>query len=181
MSAPARRLTSTGNDVRDRWRGRRAGLAVVAALVVGAVAATVSGVTDGRAVVVADPNGTVMARVPLGSERGFAMQYRNSLYGTLAREGFDVTDGGSFRLDDLSAEQLAVLEEYYAVDAAPERGTAGWWSAPPAYELELAELRVAATDLGQRTLLVAGQPPIELWRLVDDAAPTVVISIGEGR
>ena len=93
---------------------------MVAALVVGAVAATVSGASDGRAVVVSDPGGTVLARVPLATARDFEMQYRNSLYGTLAREGFDVTDGGSFRLHELSAEQLAVLEEYYAVDAAPE-------------------------------------------------------------
>ena len=130
---------------------------------------------------VTDPDGTVLARVPLAAARNFEMQYRNSLYGTLAREGFEVTDGDSFRLHELRAQQLAVLEEYYAVDAAPERGAADWWSAPPAYELELDELRVAATDLGQRTLLVSGQPPIELWRLADDAAPTVVISIEEGR
>jgi hypothetical protein len=165
--------------VKDRWRGRRAGLALVAAFVTAAVAATVSGTGDRRTVVVTDLDGTVLARVPLAIDGGFELRYRNSLYGTLAKERFVVMDEGSFRLEALAAEQLAVLEEYYAVNAAPQRGAHDWWTAPPAYELELDELRVAATDLGQRTLLVRGQPSLDLWRLVEDAAPTVTIFIEE--
>lgn len=154
---------------------------MVAALISAALAATVAGAGDRRSVVVTDPAGTVLARVPLATEGGFELRYRNSLYGTLAAELFVVTDENNIRLDSLAAEELAVLEEYYAVNAAPLRGVEDWWTAPPAYELELDELRVAATDLGQRTLRVTGQRSIALWRLVGDAQPTVIISIEEGR
>ncbi|HUF06394.1 MAG TPA: hypothetical protein VMP86_03285, partial [Candidatus Binatia bacterium] len=106
--------------------------------------------------------------------------YRNSLYGTLAEERFVTREDGRFALDRLSAEQLAVLEEYYAVETRPIATDHGWWHAPPAYELEVEELRVAATDLGRRTLLVDGRPPVDLWRLVSDSSPSIVISI-EGR
>lgn len=153
---------------------------MVAALTA-AAAATVVGADERRSVVVSDPGGTVLARVPLAADDAFSLGYRNSLYGTVAQERFDVIDARHFRLRELAAEQLAVLEEYYAVDVAPQRGPTDWWTAPPAQELVLDELRVSATDLGQRTLLVTGQPPHELWRLVEDEAPTVIISIEEGR
>ena len=153
---------------------------MVAALIAAAVAATVAGAGDRRSVVVTDPAGVVLARVPIATEGGFELRYRNSLYSTLAAERFVVIDEGGFRLDSLAAEELAVLEEYYAVNAAPLRGAEDWWTAPPAYKLELDDLRVAATDLGQRTLLVTGQPPVDLWRLVGDAQPTVIISIEGG-
>ncbi|CAN5183775.1 hypothetical protein BH23CHL9_BH23CHL9_13380 [soil metagenome] len=154
---------------------------MVAALVAAAVAATVVGAGDRGAIVVTDPAGSVLARVPLGTADGFSLRYRNSLYGTLAQEHFGLSDGGAFELRKLEAEQLAVLEEYYAVDTAPQRAEAGWWTAPPAYELELDELRVAATDLGQRALLVPGQPPLDLWPLVEDRAPSVIITVEQGR
>ncbi len=82
-----------------------------------------------------------------------------------------------FRLAELAAEQLAVLEEYYAVSEGPVRAAPGYWRAPPDDDLEFDRLTVAATDLGQRTLLVRGQPPLALWRLVEDAAPMVHITV----
>lgn len=47
----------------------------------------------------------------------------------------------------------------------------------PPLPVEERALLVAATDLGERTLLVDGASPLELWRLVDDAQPTVRIEL----
>jgi len=145
--------------------------------VLGAAALATTGTGDRGVVVVTEPSGNVLARVPLEGTDRFSLRYRNSLYGTLAQEHFTLSPGGRFELRELEAEQLAVLEEYYAINVAPERGESGWWTAPPAYELELGELRVAATDLGQRSLLVSGQPPLDLWPLVEDREPSVIITI----
>ena len=160
----------------DRGRGRHAGLAVVVALGVLLTAASLRAADHGplTTLVIRDGQGGVLARVPLAEDGAFTLRYRNSLYGTLADERF-VASGGRFELHELAARQLAVLEEYYAVSERPMRGAHGWWQAPPAYELGLDSLTVAATDLGQRTLLVAGRAPLELWRLVDDEAPSVVL------
>jgi hypothetical protein len=51
--------------------------------------------------------------------------------------------------------------------------------APPDAERPtvLGTLSIAATDLGERTLLVPGEPPLELWRLVGDGDPFVVLGI----
>lgn len=166
--------------MKDRWRGRRAGLAAVTVLLVGAAALSAAGTDAHGSVVVTDPTGRVLSRVPLNADSAFSLRYRNSLYGTLAEERFVTREDGRFALDRLSAEQLAVLEEYYAVETRPIAADDGWWRAPPAYELEVEELRVAATDLGRRTLLVDGRPPVDLWRLVSDSSPSIVISI-EGR
>jgi hypothetical protein len=121
-----------------------------------------------------------LATVPLAADRAFSLRYRNSLYGTLAEERFIVTGDGQLRLVELAADQLAVLEEYYAI-RAPARRDAGAggraWSADPAHVPVIAELRVAATDRGERTLLVAGQSPVDLTRFVTDAAPTVIVEL----
>lgn len=147
------------------------------AFVAGAAAITVAGAGDHGTVVVTDPDGRALARVPLGADGAFTLRYRNSLYGMLAAERFVALGTGGFALDALLAEQVAILEEYYAVDESPERAGSGWWTAPPPYELSLDELRVAATDLGRRTLVVDGQAPVELWRLVSDRAPSVLITV----
>jgi hypothetical protein len=154
-----------------------AGGLVAALLVAGVVAAMIQ---DPRsAITVRDADGALLASIPLADGQGFALQYRNSLYGTLAEERFDVTERGHVRLVDLAADQLAVLEEYYAVTQpavrAP-RGSRRRWVAEPAQAVELAELTIAATDLGERTLLVAGHSPVPLWELVD-ADPTVVLQV----
>ncbi|MGH2384825.1 MAG: hypothetical protein ACRDGB_07240 [Candidatus Limnocylindria bacterium] len=152
---------------------------MVAALLGTAAAATVLEADADRTVAVTDTDGRILARVPLEAEGIFSLRYRNSLYGTEALERFVAADDGSFRLRQLGAEQLAVLEEYYAVNEAPRRAATDWWTSAPAYELELDQLRIAATDLGRRTLLVEGRPPVDLWRLVEDAAPTIIISVEE--
>lgn len=164
----------------DRWRGRRrAGSALVIALACGLIAGSVASARDRAVVVVTDDDGLALARLALDGGQGFSLRYRNSLYGTLAEEHF-VVHGGGFRLDKLTAQQLAVLEEYYTVSGAPRRTVTGWWQAPPEDEVELERLTVAATDLGQRTLLVAGHPPVDLWRLVRDDRPSVHIEIVGG-
>jgi hypothetical protein len=163
-------------------RGRSTGLAV--ALAAGMVLTVALVLASGRdrarpALTVRDGDGALLATVPLPPGRRFALRYRNSVYGTLAEERFVVADGGRFRLVGLAADQLAVLEEYYAVTEPAVRtppGSRRAWSAPPATDVVLDELSIAATDLGQRTLLVADRPPLPLWQLVD-ADPTVVLAV----
>lgn len=163
-----------------RWRGRRrAGPALVIALACGLVAGSAAGAPQRNAIVVTDDDGRVLARLVLNESEEFSLRYRNSLFGTLAEERF-VVDRGGFRLDELAAEQLAVLEEYYAVSEAPVLAT-DWWSAPPAYELELERLTVAATDLGERSILVEGHAPLALWELTADAKPFVHLEVERAR
>lgn len=163
----------------DRWRGRRAaGLAGVLLLALatgGSVAAARPQSDPQRWLVVRDVSATELARVPLPSSGRFGLRYRNSLYQSLAEEHF-VVHVGELQLVSLSADELAVLEEYYAA-AHATRAAAGAgrrWKASverPAIRLPL---RIQATALGERTLL-AGDREIELWRLVEGRADTRVI------
>jgi hypothetical protein len=157
---------------------RRTASGLAAAMLVGGV--LLAGVlgTGGPALTVRDGDGAVLARIPLPADQGFTLRYRNSLYGTLAEERFVVAEHGQMRLVELAADQLAVLEEYYAVTHATRapRGSRRAWVAGPATAVELDELSIAATDLGERTLLVAGRSPLPLWQLVEDD-PTVVLQV----
>lgn len=163
----------------DRWRGRSTALAIVAAGLVLVLAAASAIARSGPTLEVLLPGGQLLARVTLPGDGAFALRYRNSLYGTLAEERF-VADGGRIRLVSLAAEQLAVLEEYYAITerARPAAGGEGLgWEAAPAHVPTPDQLRVAATDRGERTLIVDGAPALALWRLVGDASPTVVLRV----
>jgi hypothetical protein len=158
-----------------RWQGGSALLAIsVSALL---LAGTVAADAPARsALQLTLPDGTTLATVPLPPDGSFALRYRNSLYGTLAEERFVLTDGGELRLVELAAEQLAVLEEYYAItDPARPAHQGDGWTATPAHVPVITQLRVAATDLGERTLLVHGHTPIELWRFVEDHDPSVLL------
>jgi hypothetical protein len=164
----------------DRWRGRSTALAIVAASLVLALAAASAIARSGPTLEVSLPDGQLLARVTLPADGSFGLRYRNSLYGTLAEERFVVTDDGRIRLVSLAAEQLAVLEEYYAITQAARPATGAdrlAWEARPAHVPTPDQLRVAATDRGERTLVVDGAPALALWRLVDDAAPTVVLEV----
>ncbi len=55
------------------------------------------------------------------------------------------------------------------------RRTTGWWTANPAHVPPIERLTIAATDLGERTLVVPGHPPLDLTLLVDDGAPSVAL------
>ncbi|MGH2446523.1 MAG: hypothetical protein ACRDGD_10885 [Candidatus Limnocylindria bacterium] len=167
--------------MRGRWRGRANGFAialVAAALVAVTASASATSIQPGPTLRVVDPtDGSALVTVSLGPDRGFSLRYRNSLYGTLAEERFVITADGRLRLVSLAADQLAVLEEYYAIDEPAVRASPDdrrQWLGIPAVPTALAELAVAATDLGERTLIVEGRAPIELWKL-RRADPTVVI------
>ncbi len=124
-----------------------------------------------------------LARVTLPGT-SFSVSYRNSLYGTLAEERYAVQPDGTFKLEEIAADQLAVLEEYYAVPDAPspagESDPREWVVEPdPARPAVFERLSIAATDLGQRTLHVPGAPPLELWSLVEDNNPFVELHLEE--
>ncbi|WP_336714763.1 hypothetical protein [Arthrobacter sp. USHLN218] len=171
---------------------RRPLAVVVAALVclgtLGAVsaaalaAASGHGGTGGRSLVVRNDDGE-LARVPLGADT-FAVSYRNSIYGTVAEERYVVQADGSYRLAEIAADQLAVLEEYYGVPGAPVAAGPNDrrnFVVPPAPSRPAVfeTLSIAATDLGQRTLYVPGEPPLDLWRLAGDDDPYVELDIKE--
>jgi hypothetical protein len=160
-----------------RWRHRARGLTIVVAAMAVLAAARGDPPREG-ALVVRGHDGSVLVAIALPSDARFTLRYRNSVYRSTAEEQFTVTDEGRIRLSGLSADELAVLEEYYGI-AEPASGPfvapGRSWRATPPVEVEEAVLIVAATDLGRRTLIVEGAPPVELWRLVDDDAPWVSI------
>ena len=163
----------------NRWRGRMASLAILALAAAPMLAAAASAPTrEAPALVLTGPGGGVLARVPLADSQ-FTLRYRNSVYRSLAEERFAVDRAGRMTLVRLGADELAVLEEYYAIDEPAGRAASGAraWEAPPARPVVLDELVVAATDLGRRTLLVEGAEPIELWHLVGDAAPSITLAV----
>jgi hypothetical protein len=162
----------------SRWRGRTAGLAIMAIGVLPLVATAATARSD-PTLVVRGPDDGVLAELPL-PDAGFTLRYRNSLYGSTAEERYVVGADGAIRLTELAADELAVLEEYYAIDEPARRAEAGVsraWRADPARPVVIDRLIVAATDLGRRTLLVEGQPPVALWQLVSDEAPSVELTV----
>ena len=160
----------------DRWRGRHAaGLALLVAATLSASTATATAETS-RLVVMVD--GARVASLALPADGRFALRYRNSVYRSLAEERF-VANGGRMRLVELAADELAVLDEYYAATAITEDETTRAFRGGPAYPLSLTSLTVAATDLGARTLLV-GDAELALYRLVDDTSPMVILVVEPG-
>jgi hypothetical protein len=162
----------------ERWRRRLSVVAISIACLLLSSASVAADWPQAPRLRLALADGTTLATVPLPEDGAFALRYRNSLYGTLAEERFVVTDEGELRLVELAADQLAVLEEYYAI-TTPARPTDGRcaWTAEPAHVPVITELRIAATDRGGRTLLVEGQPALDLTGFVDDAAPTVILEL----
>jgi hypothetical protein len=157
----------------SRWRGRIAGLAILATL--GPLALTAGAARADPILVVRGPDDRVLAelRLPDGT---FTLRYRNSLYRSIAEEHYVVDALGRIELVGLAADELAVLEEYYAIDRPAwraEHGAVRTWRADPARRVNIENLIVAGTDLGQRTLLVDGEAPLALWRLVRDRSPSV--------
>jgi hypothetical protein len=161
-----------------RWRRRLSVVAISIACLLLSSAGAAAERADVPRLRVTLPDGTTLVTVPLGEDGAFALRYRNSLYGTLAEERFVATDEGELRLIELAADQLAVLEEYYAI-TSPARPTEGRraWTAPPAHVPVITELRIAATDRGERTLLVEGRAALDLTLFVEDAAPTVILEL----
>lgn len=162
----------------ERWRRRLSVVAISIACLLLTSAGVAAERPEAPRLRLALPDGTTLATVQLPANGAFALRYRNSLYGTLAEERFVASSDGGLRLVELAADQLAVLEEYYAITtpARPEDGRRAW-TAEPAHVPVITELRIAATDRGERTLLVEGQPALDLTRFVDDAAPTVILEL----
>lgn len=161
----------------NRWRGRIAGLAILAAL--GPLTLTAGAAHADPILVVRGPDDRVLAEVRL-PDRTFTLRYRNSLYRSLAEEHYVVDALGRIELAGLAADELAVLEEYYAIEAPAWRagdGAVRIWRADPARRVNVESLIVAGTDLGRRTLLVDGEAPLALWPLVDDRSPSIELDV----
>jgi hypothetical protein len=153
-----------------------------AALTAAFVGASAGEGAAGRSVAVRDADGDLLAQVPLPGV-DFAVSYRNSIYGTLAEERYRVGPDDRFQVVQVAADQLAVLEEYYAVPGPSRPAPAAdrrAWVAEPARSDVFDELSVAATELGERTLHVPGHPPVPLPPLAPDD-PTVVLDVEEIR
>src|SRR5688500_19017444 len=147
----------------NRWRGRIAGLAILAAL--GPLTLTAGATDADPTLVVRGPDDGVLAEVRL-PDGAFTLRYRNSVYRSLAEEHYIVDALGRIELVGLAADELAVLEEYYAIESPAWRAGHGAdrvWRADPARRVTIESLIVAGTDLGQRTLLVGGEVPLALW------------------
>lgn len=164
-----------------RWRDRR--LAGLTAVVLLAVAMTSSVAVardeDSRWLVVRNRAGAELARVVLPPSDQFSLRYRNSVYESLAEERFSVVVD-QLRLDELAADELAVLEEYYTATGAMRGGASDleWRVAVIRPPITL-PLLIQATALGQRTLRTADSA-IALWRLVAGTDDTLVILSVEG-
>jgi len=161
----------------DRWRRRIGGAAILALL--GPLTLSAAAARPDPILVIRGPDDRVLAEVVLPGG-AFTLRYRNSLYRSLAEERYAVDELGNITLVQLGADELAVLEEYYAIDRPAWRadgGSARKWNAQPAREVVIETLIVAGTDLGRRTLLVAGEAPLALWRLVDDRSPSVKLEV----
>lgn len=161
--------------------GLLAALAVIA--VAGGVGTVAASGEGGQAVTVRRPDGALIARVPLDGDT-FAVGYRNSIYRTLAEERYRVLPDGRFELVELAAEQVAVLEEYYAVPGAPRPAPRGdrldfVVEPDPSRPAVFETLRIAATDLGERTLFVPGAEPVPIWQRVVTEDPSVILDIEE--
>lgn len=172
---------STGIRRRFRPRWWTVALAVVLAAALGTTVAVAGAGGEGRAVTVRAPDGALIGRVPLHGDT-FAVGYRNSIYTTLAEERYRVLPDGRFELVEIAADQLAVLEEYYQVPDPPRPAPTGdrrnYVVVPdPARPAVFETLRIAATDLGERTLYVPGEPALPIWRRVVTEDPTVILDI----
>lgn len=160
----------------DRWRGRRtAGLALLTLLLLTASTATAA---ERPARIVVLVEGEAVASLLLPEDGRFALRYRNSVYRSTAEERF-VADGGMLRLVELATDELAVLDEYYTATRITADRAGRAYRGGPAYPLAVPSLTVAATDRGERTLVVGGAE-LALWRLVDDAAPSVTLVVASG-
>lgn len=140
------------------------------------IAAAAASARDASApfVVVRDDAGAELARVALPDSGELTLRYRNSLYHSIAEEHFRVADN-QLRLFELDAEELAVLEEYYgAFGAVRAAGHEMPWSVGVERPPVSLPLRIQATALGERSLIVDGRE-ISLWRLVAGRDDTVVI------
>jgi hypothetical protein len=136
---------------------------------------------DGLTVVARDDHGVELVRLGLPPDGRFTLAYRNSLYRAAAEERFSATGDETFALVELASDSVAVLEEYYGLAGKPvERGASE--ERRYRYRLpaprEFRELRVVATQLGQRTIVV-GSRRAALWRLTPDG-DVVVIAVEPG-
>lgn len=163
------------------WRRRRGGSTglAIGVLLAAALTVTLVAVVTGRdrataewRLVVRDPEGVTLAQAEL-ADGHFALRYRNSVYRSHAEERFAIADDGQIHLVGLAADEVAVLGEYYAArEPRPAaEGDMFRWEASPPHPVVLERLMVAATDLGERTLVVDGRAPIALWQLVPDSSP----------
>jgi hypothetical protein len=167
----------------NRWRGRLAGLAIAALVLVATAAAIAFGRSPATAwqLVVRGADAETLVSVPL-PDRRFTLRYRHSVYDSLAEERFVVGSDGQMQLVELASDEAAVLDEYYATTRLrpAAAGDPRRWLAEPYAPLRLDQLPLAATQRGQRTLVVGGRE-IALWQLSAAGTAMVVLEAEQAR
>ena len=123
----------------------------------------------GRAVVVRDADGDVLAEARLPASGRFAIEYRHSYYRAPAREVFRADESG-FRMVEVASPNEAVLD-YYELAGTKRRG--GWMRLRPARPRHFERLPLIATPVGRRTLEVGGRR----YALYDGAPRHVTIAV----
>ncbi len=123
---------------------------VLVAALAGALLAAGCG---GRAVVVRDDDGGVVAEARLPESGRFALEYRHSYYRVAARELFRA-EGSSFHMVEVSSPSEAVLD-YYAIAGEKRLGRVA--TLAPARPRRFERLPLIATTTGRRTLAVDGR------------------------
>jgi hypothetical protein len=128
-------------------------------------------------VVATDRGGGTVAELELPRSGAFALTYRHSYYRRPAVERFTAADDGSFRLVEIASPSEAVLE-YYEVDGTRSRRD-GWWRLRLARPVRFTRMALAATAVGRRTLVAAGERA-PLFRRDGRAAHLEITVEGEG-
>jgi hypothetical protein len=137
-----------------------AGAFAALALAAGAAAARSDGPApapaDGATVVAAhDRDGGTVAELRLPASGAFALAYRHSYYRKPALERFRAAADGSFELVAISSPSAAVLDYYEAEGERTRSG--GWWTLRLARPARFDSMALAATAVGRRTLVAAGE------------------------
>ena len=107
----------------------------------------------GRAVVVRDDGGRVLATAALPASGRFAIEYRHSYYRVPARERFEADEAG-FRMVGVESPSEAVLDYY---ELAGTKSPGRWMALAPARPRHFDRLPLIATATGRRTLEVGGE------------------------
>ncbi len=140
-------------------RRERAPAVLAVALAVAALgvagAARAGGGGGERRVVALDAAGAEVAAAALPADGRFALAYRHSVLRAPAEERFRALADGAFVLEAVASPSAGVLD-YYELEGRRSRA-GGMWTLRLARPARFADLPLAATRVGRRTLVAGGR------------------------